>query len=129
MLYGNVKAMEQTGKNGFPEFETYDMSIATQYDKDQKEIEELMLRFIPSYMEDLYRGMYVTPQHTEQSLRNIFSLSAAKHYFYEAMPSISNPLGIGQRAMPLASQWHGSLSYTQRITDGWHSFIEIVFRC
>ena len=102
MLYGNVKAMEQTGKNGFPEFETYDMSIATQYDKDQKEIEELMLRFIPSYMEDLYRGMYVTPQHTGQSLRNIFSLSAAKHYFYEAMPSISNPLGIGQRAMPLA---------------------------
>ena len=102
MLYGNVKAMEQTGKNGFLEFETYDMSIATQYDKDQKEIEELMLRFIPSYMEDLYRGMYVTPQHTEQSLRNIFSLSAAKHYFYEAMPSISNPLGIGQRAMPLA---------------------------
>lgn len=102
MLYGNVKAMEQTGKNGFPEFETYDMNIATQYDKDQKEIEELMLRFMPSYMEDLYKGMYVTPQHAEQSLRNIFSLSAAKHYFYEAMPSISNPLGIGQRAMPLA---------------------------
>ena len=102
MLYGNVKAMKQIGKTGFPEFETYDMNIATQYDKDQKEIEELMLRFIPSYMEDLYRWMYVTPQHTEQSLRNIFSLSAAKHYFYEAMPSISNPLGIGQRAMPLA---------------------------
>lgn len=102
MLYGNVKAMEQTGKTGFPEFETYDMNIATQYDKDQKEIEELMLRFMPSYMEDLYKGMYVTPQHVEQSLRNIFSLSAAKHYFYEAMPSISNPLGIGQRAMPLA---------------------------
>ena len=102
MLYGNVKAMEQTGKTGFPEFETYDMNIATQYDKDQKEIEELMLRFMPSYMEDLYKGMYVTPQHAELSLRNIFTLSAAKHYFYEAMPSISNPLGIGQRAMPLA---------------------------
>lgn len=102
MLYGNVKAMEQTGKTGLPEFETYDMNIATQYDKDQKEIEELMLRFMPSYMEDLYKGMYVTPQHAEQSLRNIFTLSAAKHYLYEAMPSISNPLGIGQRAMPLA---------------------------
>ena len=25
MLYGNVKAMEQTGNTGFPEFETYDM--------------------------------------------------------------------------------------------------------
>ena len=31
-------------RHGFPEFETYDMNIATQYDKDQKEIEELMLR-------------------------------------------------------------------------------------
>lgn len=83
MLYGNVKAMEQTGKTGFPEFETYDMNIATQYDKNQKEIEELMLRFMPSYMEDLYKGMYVTPQHAEQSLRNIFSLSAAKHYLFD----------------------------------------------
>ena len=49
------------------------MCIRDRYDKDQKEIEELMLRFMPSYMEDLYKGMYVTPQHAEQSLRNIFT--------------------------------------------------------
>ncbi|MEG2434082.1 MAG: M23 family peptidase, partial [Acinetobacter sp.] len=34
-------------------------------------------------------------------LRNIFSISAAKNYFFETMPSMANPLGIGQRAMPL----------------------------
>jgi hypothetical protein len=45
MLYGNLKAVEQSGRIGMPEFETYEMGMATDYDKDQKEIEELMLRF------------------------------------------------------------------------------------
>jgi hypothetical protein len=102
MLYGNLKAVEQSGRIGMPEFETYDMGMATDYDKDQKEIEELMLRFLPSYMQDLYHGIYVVPERTESSLRNIFSQSASKHYFFEEMPSIANPLGIGNRAMPIA---------------------------
>lgn len=102
MLYGNLKAVEQSGRIGMPEFETYEMGMATDYDKDQKEIEELMLRFLPSYMQDLYHGIYVVPERTESSLRTIFSQSASKHYFFEEMPSIANPLGIGNRAMPIA---------------------------
>ncbi len=102
MLYGNVKAMEQRNANQVPEMETFEMTMPTNYDKDQKEIEKLMLRWLPSYMEALYQGTYVTPERTEQSLRNIFSLASAKNYFFERMPSISNPLGIGQRSMPLA---------------------------
>lgn len=102
MLYGNLKAVEQSGRIGMPEFETYEMGMATDYDKDQKEIEELMLRFLPSYMQDLYHGIYVVPERTESSLRNLFSQSASKHYFFEDMPSIANPLGIGNRAMPIA---------------------------
>ncbi len=101
MLYGNVNAMEQRGDTT-PEFETFEMTMPTHYDKDQKEIEQLMLRWLPSYMEALYKGSYVTPEHTEQSLRNIFSLAGAKNYFFERMPTITNPLGIGQRSMPLA---------------------------
>jgi hypothetical protein len=61
-----------------------------------------MLRFLPSYMQDLYHGIYVVPERTESSLRNLFSQSASKHYFFEDMPSIANPLGIGNRAMPIA---------------------------
>lgn len=102
MLYGDLKAVEQSGRIGMPEFETYEMGMATDYDKDQKEIEELMLRFLPSYMEDLYHVIYVVPERTESSLRNLFSQSANKHYFFEDMPSIANPLGIGNRAMPIA---------------------------
>lgn len=102
MLYGNLKATQQNDKNGLSEFDSFEMTIPTQYDNDQIEIEDLMVRYLPNYMEDLYRGMYILPERTEQSLRNIFTQSASKNYFFETMPSISNPLGIGQRAMPLA---------------------------
>ncbi len=104
MLYGNVKAMEQRGSDGRPQFESFEMTVPTLYDKDRKEVEQLMMRWLPSYFEDMYRGRYSTPHDTELSLRNILSLSAQKSYFFERMPSVSNPLGIGQRAMPLAAK-------------------------
>ena len=80
------------------------MNIPSPYDTDRQEIETLMLRFLPSYFEDLQQGAYSLPEHTEQSLRNIFSLGASKHYFYETMPSMANPLGIGNRCMPMAAK-------------------------
>ena len=102
MLYGNLKTLEQTGKAGNVEFETIDMSVPTDYDDDKEEIEELMLRFYPDYMSAIYNGIYRLPEHTEHSLRNIFSTAAVKNYFYETLPSLANPLGIGQKAVPIA---------------------------
>lgn len=102
MLYGNIKAMEQNGRLGAVELADLDMGLPTRYEKDKREIEELMLRFLPTYMQDLRDGEYDVPEHTEQSLRNIFSVCASKNYFFETMPSMANPLGIGQRIMPLA---------------------------
>lgn len=101
MLYGNIKALEHNSQMGINEL---DMNIPSPYDTDRQEIEALMLRFLPSYFEDLQQGAYSLPEHTEQSLRNIFSLGASKHYFYETMPSMANPLGIGNRCMPLATK-------------------------
>ena len=54
------------------------MAFQTDYEKDKREIEELMLRFLPYYMEDLRRGAYKLPEHTEQSLRHIFTMGAMK---------------------------------------------------
>ena len=102
MLYGNLKTLEQTGRTGNVEFETIDMSVPTDYDDDQEEIEELMLRFYPDYMSAIYNGIYRLSEHTEHSLRNIFSTAAVKNYFYETLPSLANPLGIGQKAVPIA---------------------------
>lgn len=100
MLYANIKAMEQEET----ELLTLDMTIPSPYDTDRKEIETLMLRFLPLYFEDLQQGLYRVPERTEQSLRNVFAQASSRGYFFETMPSMANPLGIGNRCMPLAAK-------------------------
>ena len=105
MIYGNMKALEQNGTPGaVPQFVTIDMDVHTMYDKDQKEIEDLMMRWFPDYMQDLSAGIYALPEHTELALRNIFTMSAMKNYFFETLPSMANPLGMGMRSIPLAEK-------------------------
>lgn len=104
MLYGNIQALRKAGHGATHEFIQFDGEMKTRYDRDKEEIEELMIRFLPVYMEDLFRGDYTVPECTGQSLRNVFAVGAAKNYFFETMPSMANPLGIGSRALPLASK-------------------------
>lgn len=105
MIYSNLKVMEQNGQPGaVPQFVTLDMDVRTMYDKDSKEIENLMMRFFPDYMKDISLGAYTLPEHTQFTLRNIFSLSATKNYFYETIPSMANPLGMGARSIPIAER-------------------------
>ena len=104
MLYGNLKMTLQQGHAGMPDFETLEMDIPTDYDDDRDEIGELMLRFYPDYLSEIGSGLYPVPERTAQSLRNIFSLSAIRNYFYETIPSLANPLGISARAMPIAAK-------------------------
>ena len=80
------------------------MDVHTMYDKDQKEIEDLMMRWFPDYMLDLSAGAYALPEHTELALRNMFTMSAMKNYFFETLPSMANPLGMGTRSIPLAEK-------------------------
>jgi hypothetical protein len=103
MLYGNAKTWSEKGK-AQPEFVAIDMDVNTDYDNDKDEIEKLMMRFFANYMNDLHEGLYSCPQRTEQSLRHLFSAAAMKDYFYESIPSMVNPLGIGRRSMPLVSK-------------------------
>lgn len=102
MLYGNIRALRQAGGHETTASPDMEMTLKTDYEKDKREIEELMLRFLPHYMEDLQHGAYTLPEHTEQSLRHIFTMGAMKEYFYENMPSMANPLGLGHKALPLA---------------------------
>ena len=74
------------------------MDIPTEFDDDREEIEELMLRFYPDYLSEIGNGQYQVAERTAQSLRNIFSLAAIRSYFYETIPSLANPLGIGTRS-------------------------------
>ncbi len=100
MLYANLKST-QASPDGM-EFVTMDIPVETDFEKDRDEIESLLERYFPAYMDDMRRGLYMVPEHTELSLRNIFTLAASKDCFYESIPSMANPLGIGRKAMPMA---------------------------
>lgn len=105
MLYGNIKSLEQNGSEAdSPQFITIDMNVHNMYEKDQKEIEDLMIQFLPDYMNDINSGLYSVPEHTEMALRNVFTISAMKNYFYETLPSMANPLGMGARSIPIAEK-------------------------
>ena len=55
----------------------------------RQETQHQFLDFLPYYMEDLQRGAYVLPEHTEKSLRHIFTMGAMREYVYENMPSMA----------------------------------------
>lgn len=105
MLFSNVKSQYANLKEGeVPEYVNLDMDVETQYDKDREEIEKLMLHYYPAYMSELFEGSYTGGEHTLQALRNLFSVGSMKHYFFDSLPSIGNPLGLTQRAAPLVAK-------------------------
>jgi len=105
MLYANVKSQYANLKeNEQPEFVTLDMNVKTKYDKDKEEIEQLMLNYYPAYMQEMLEGSYCGGESTISSLRNLFTVGNLKHYFFEALPSMANPMGITKRAAPLVAK-------------------------
>ena len=102
MIYGNIKILQQSGKLENPQFETIAMDVPTAYDEQQAEIEQLMYRFYPSYLEDLRSGAYLLPSRIEASLRNVFSWAAVKQFFGRVPRSLANPAGLDESAIPLA---------------------------
>lgn len=102
MIYGNMRMTETGNESGFPEFDTLDIDIPTDYDDNREEIESLMAQYYPNYLKEIIQGIYQVPEHTEQSLRNVFSMSSMRNCFFETIPSMSNPLGVGERSIPMA---------------------------
>ena len=106
MIYGNIKSVERRKDplGGDTDFSGAEEGFRTRYDKDADEIEELMLRFFPAYLKDIGSGAYRLPQRTEQSLRNMLMMASARNYFFETIPSLENPMGLGRRSVPLAAR-------------------------
>jgi len=104
MIYGNMMQLASLGVKGQYRMANMGVKVQTDYDAEQEEIIQMMLRWLPDYMNALRQGTYASPSRTEQSLRNIFAQSAEKNYFFENIPDISNPLGLSGRGAPLASK-------------------------
>lgn len=102
MVRDNLIMNDQTlmsGKN--PEIATLDLEVHTPYDDRQGEIDQLMMRFFPNYIGDLFRGSYHVPSDTEKGLRSAFAEGARSGAYYEHMPSMLNPLGLGRCGLDL----------------------------
>lgn len=104
MIYGNVLQLTAMGMKTRPVIENLGVNVKTRYDKDMDDISEMMLRYLPSFFNDLMQGTYACSPRFEQSLRNIFAQVASKNYFFERVPYIGNPLGLSSRAEPLISK-------------------------
>lgn len=105
MVWANIQQLAAMGIKNQPHFENLGgKNIKTHYDDDKDQILMLMLRFLPTYFNDLCKDKYTPPARTETSLRNILAQAAEKNYFYEKIPDLSNPLGLTSRSAPLAEK-------------------------
>lgn len=105
ILVTNIIQLESLGIKTFPQSpQLGHVDIKTSYDANQEEILQMMMQYLPLYMQDISNGRYSFPKRTEQSLRNIFANSASKNYFFEEIPNMSNPLGLSNRAVPMVTK-------------------------
>lgn len=104
MLFSNMVHNNRDANGECQEIAYIDLPVTTKYDARQTEIEDLMMRYYPEYIEAVQNGSYKVGKNVEQSLRNIFTIATLKEYFFEKIPSVSNPLGIGERSVPIAGK-------------------------
>lgn len=111
MIYSNMCTLLSLGIQTYPQLETPDVEVKTDYDKDKDSIMELMFKYLPSYFSDLYNNVYRPSENTEASLRNVLSQAASRGYFFESLPSLFNPAGITHRAGDIIGKVHNTLIY------------------
>lgn len=104
MVWANIQQLAAMGIDSTPIIDELGGDIKTSYDDCKDEILLLMLRWFPSYMNELTNGSYQMAQKTETTLRNILTQAADHNYFYESMPTVGNPLGLSKRSAPLAGK-------------------------
>lgn len=97
MIYSNILTLVGLGVKPGVNQQADEGEIHNGYESDQEELTQLMERYMAAYITELKNGTYVPMGNTESSLKNIFRQGAEKNYFYEEMPSMSNPLGLNSQ--------------------------------
>lgn len=90
---------QMSGNN--PEIATLDFDVHTPYDNHEKELDQMYNRFFGSYMKDMLFNRYQVPKATENTLRDIIQEGSRLGAYYEHIPSMLNPLGLGERSFGL----------------------------
>lgn len=95
MIFGNISMLMALDADHFPESMVPDLPVETDYDDCREEIAALMQQWMPSYFADIAKGVYKPSETTEGTLRLLLQKAAERGYFYQDMPSLANPLGLG----------------------------------
>lgn len=95
MLFGNISQLMALDMEHFPESVDPDIPVVTDYDSYREELEPLMQQWMPRYFMDVTTGRYKPSENTEGTLRLLMEKAAERGYFYQDMPSLANPLGLG----------------------------------
>lgn len=118
MLYANCMATSKDFAVDDSEyrFSPSEGSRIPDYENNRDEIERLLLRYLPSFFQDIQSQRYALPLRTEQSLRNAFQVASDRQCYHEQIPSYGNPLGLGSRGVPVGNKivtlfYEGFLDY------------------
>lgn len=104
MVWSNIQQLAIMGINSTPVVDDLGEEVHTSFDKDKDEIMMLMLRWYPSYVNEINQGTYAPSQNTLSSLKKTFIQASDKNYFYETAPTVGNPLGLSKRGGKLAGK-------------------------
>ena len=99
MLYQNCMSSGMVGDGNTG------IEVPSAYAKDMDEIASLMSRYLPLYMDELRKGSYRPSEQTEKALQNVFVQSARKNYYFETLPSVTNPLGLSDPVYHLPARF------------------------
>lgn len=99
-LLSNVTLLASMGIQGSPRLVEYNIPTRNGYEADQEHINSLLQQYLVQYVNELQAGTYRPLEQTETSLRNIFRQGIDKNYFFESVPSLGNPMGMGERSAP-----------------------------
>lgn len=94
MIYENASLQSEEEALGNAE-------IHTKYDGRADEIDDLFMKFYPSYIQDIEESRYTIPDTTVNSLLNLLMIGKERNYFFETIPTFGNPMGIGLRSVSL----------------------------
>lgn len=103
-LLSNITLLASMGIEGTPRLVEFNVPARNGYEADQEHINKLLQDYLVQYFTELQNGSYRPLAQTEASLRNIFTQGLEKNYFFEAVPSLGNPLGLSERSVPFVGK-------------------------
>ena len=101
-----VMQSQRMMKGDNPEIATMDIDVRTPYDNHKGEIEAMQQKYIGHYFLDMFRGKYKVPEQTETRIRDILKEGADSGIYYQHIPTMMNPLGLGTLSIPFLNVLH-----------------------